>query len=108
MDGAQDPRAYTVGVGLGFRSRPAGSEGCPLGAWEAEGEVEKWVVMVGLPLAYHSTMMPNFYGVLGFFHIFFFFFLVVELLTPVLSSYVSIASSCPLPESTLQILLFST
>ena len=45
MDGAQDPRAYTVGVGLGFRSRPAGSEGCPLGAWEAEGEVEKWVVM---------------------------------------------------------------
>ena len=74
MDGAQDPRAYTVGVGLGFRSRPAGSEGCPLGAWEAEGEVEKWVVMVGLPLAYHSTMMPNFYGVLGFFHIFFFFF----------------------------------
>ena len=67
--------------------------------------VGKGVVIAAPPLGHHSTMMPCFYGVLGFFPQ---TSPVVQSLIPVASGCLYTANSCPLPASALQTPLSST
>ena len=68
MGGVQDPRAYVGGGGLGLKGGQVCSYGClsqclqrlKLVGWEGGCNG-------GPTLAHHSTMMPSFYGVPGFF-----------------------------------------
>ena len=55
--------------GLGLRCRPACSDGCPSTACRVRGgRVGNGIAMVAPPLVHHSTVVPCFYGGLGFFH----------------------------------------